>query len=173
VTDVDPPTPLSPTSAVPGTPNSATAEEGGEPGLLRSSAPITAWNLVSRLTGFVRVLAVGAALGTTFLGNTYQSANLASNILFELLAAGVLSSVLVPAFVAHIRTAGRDDADRLAGGVLGMLLAILGPIVLAGMLAGPWIMRGLTITVDDAAVRRAEIDQGALLLWFLLPQVLV
>ncbi len=144
-----------------------------EPGLLRSSAPITVWNLVSRLTGFVRVLAVGAALGTTFLGNTYQSANLASNILFELLAAGVLSSVLVPAFVAHIRTAGRDDADRLAGSVLGMLLAILGPVVLAGMVAGPWIMRGLTITVDDAAVRRAEIDLGAFFLWFFLPQVLL
>src|SRR5205085_2311792 len=45
-------------------------------GLLRSTVGITAGNLVSRLTGFVRVLAVAAALGTTYLGNTYQTANL-------------------------------------------------------------------------------------------------
>jgi putative peptidoglycan lipid II flippase len=176
VTDVDPSDVVSASSPAHSAGNWPKADDAGpdaEPGLLRSSAPITAWNLVSRLTGFVRVLAVGAALGTTFLGNTYQSANLASNILFELLAAGVLSSVLVPAFVAHIRTAGRDDADRLAGNVLGMLLAILGPIVVAGMLAGPWIMRGLTITVDDAAVRHAEVDLGAFFLWFFLPQVLL
>jgi putative peptidoglycan lipid II flippase len=144
-----------------------------EPGLLRSSAPITAWNLVSRLTGFVRVLAVGAALGTTFLGNTYQSANLASNILFELLAAGVLSSVLVPAFVGHVRSAGREDAARLAGNVLGVLLAVLGPVVAVGMVAGPWIMRGLTVTVTDPGVRHAEVDLGAFFLWFFLPQVLL
>ncbi|MDQ1375680.1 MAG: putative peptidoglycan lipid flippase, partial [Actinomycetota bacterium] len=73
-----------------------------EPGLFRSAATISAWNTVSRITGFVRVLAVGAALGTTFVGNTYQSSNLVSNLLFELLAAGLLSAPLVPAFVALI-----------------------------------------------------------------------
>ncbi len=84
---------------------------------------IAAWNLASRLTGFVRVLAVGAALGTTYAGNTYQSANLVSNILFELLAAGVLSSVLVPTFVARFERGGREEASALAGGILGVLLA--------------------------------------------------
>src|SRR4029450_8407026 len=68
--------------------------------LARSTATITAWNTVSRVTGFVRVLAVGPPLGTPVLGNTYQSSNLVSNILFELLAAGLLAAPLVPAFVA-------------------------------------------------------------------------
>ena len=40
-----------------------------------------------------------AVLGTTFLGNAFQSANSLSNVLFELLAAGALSAVLVPTFV--------------------------------------------------------------------------
>ena len=137
--------------------------------LLRASAPIGAWNLVSRLTGFVRVLAVGAAVGTTFLGNTYQSANLVSNLLFELLAAGVLSSVLVPTFVAR----ERDDATRLAGSVLGAVLVVLGPVVVAGMVAAPWVMRLLTITVTDDAVRDEQIRVGAFFLWFFLPQVLL
>ena len=100
----------------------------------------------------VRVLAVGGALGTTFLGNTYQTANLVSNVLFELLAAGMLSSVLVPTFVALVdgdattmRAAGRRAARAC--------VVVLGAIAL-GMLASQWVMRLLTVAVTDPAVRR-------------------
>src|SRR5204863_6351068 len=117
--------------------DSAVAEEG----LLRTTAPITAWNLVSRVTGFVRVIAIGAALGTTFLGNTYQSSNLVSNILFELLAAGLLSSVLVPTFVGLVDDGRRDDAERVAGAVLGVCLVALGVVLVAGIVLRPWVMR--------------------------------
>ena len=51
---------------------------------------------LSRACGFVRVLVIAAALGTTYLGNTFQATNSVSNVLFELLAAGALSAVLVP-----------------------------------------------------------------------------
>ena len=63
--------------------------------------------LVSRVIGFVRVLVVAAVLGTTFLGNAFQSANSVSNVLFELLAAGALSAVLVPAFVKLLEAGDR------------------------------------------------------------------
>src|SRR5207248_6806110 len=108
---------------------SAVTAPVARPGLLRSTATITAWNAVSRATGFVRVLAVGAALGTTFLGNTYQSSNLVSNLLFEVLAAGLLSAPLVPAFVALLDAGRRDDAERLAGNLLGLALAALAVLV--------------------------------------------
>ena len=141
--------------------------------LARSTATITAWNAVSRITGFMRVLAVGAALGTTFLGNTYQSSNLVSNILFELLAAGLLSSVLVPTFVARVAKGEREEAEHLAGALLGLLLAALGVVVLAGAVAGPWLMRALTVAVSNHGVRHAEVRLGAFFLWFFLPQVLL
>ena len=44
---------------------------------------------LSRVTGFVRVVVVAAAMGTTFLANTYQTANTAPNVVFELVAAQV------------------------------------------------------------------------------------
>lgn len=134
---------------------------------------LSMWNLVSRITGFLRVLATGAALGATFLGNTYQSANLVSNILFELLAAGILSSVLVPTFVRHLAGGDRGGASGLAGAVLGLLGLVLGPIVLLGVLAGEPIMRLVTITVDNPALREQEIVLGAFFLWFFLPQILL
>src|SRR5689334_11649693 len=135
-------------------------------GLLRSTVSITAGNVASRVTGFVRVIAIGAALGTTFLGNTYQTSNLVSNILFELLAAGLLSSVLVPTFVRLIDTGHRDDAEHVAGAVLGVCLAVLGAVLLAGLVLRPVIMRLLTIAVSDQEVRRQEIALGSFLLWF-------
>ena len=144
-----------------------------ERGLLREAAPITVWNLVSRVTGLARVLVVGGAVGTTFLGNTYQSANLVSNLLFELVAAGLLSSVLVPTFVSRLRVEGRAGVGDLAGVVLGMLLAVLGPLVLAGMVLAEPLMRLLTVTVHDPAVRDEEVRLGSMMLVLFLPQVLL
>ncbi|MDQ6728505.1 MAG: hypothetical protein M3066_20435 [Actinomycetota bacterium] len=141
----------------------------GAPG---ARSQVTAGNIVARITGLLRVLAVGGALGTTFLGNTYQTANLVSNLLFELLAAGILSSVLVPPFVALLDAGRREDAERLAGAVLGVAVAVLGAVTLVGLAARPWIMRALTVAVQDPAVRTAEVRLGAFLLWLFLPQVL-
>lgn len=145
----------------------------GGGGLGRAALTVSGWNAVSRVTGFVRVLAVGGALGATFLGNTYQSANLVSTLTFELLAAGLLSAPLVPVFV-RLLDGGRDEeAQRLAGSLLGISLAALGALALAMALAGPWLMRLLTAGVDDQRVRAAEVRLGSFLLWFFLPQMLL
>jgi putative peptidoglycan lipid II flippase len=149
-------------------------EEGGDNrGWGRAAAAITAWNVVSRATGFARVVAMAAALGATPLGDTYQSANLVSNILFELLAGGMLSAVLVPAFVQRLDRGDRAGAQRLAGGLLAVAWVGLGAIVLAAMAAAPWVMRLLTLGVDNAAVRDAQVELGRFLLLFFLPQVLL
>jgi putative peptidoglycan lipid II flippase len=140
------------------------------PSLARSTTAIGAWNLVSRITGFGRALAMGAALGATALGDTFQAANLVSNILFELLAGGVLSAVLVPAFVQRIAR-GDGDATQLAGRVLGVACAVLGVITVVGMVASPAIMRALTVGVDDG--RDARVELGAFLLLFVLPQLVL
>jgi len=141
--------------------------------LTRSTLTITAWNSVSRLTGFVRVLAVGAALGTTYLGNTYQSSNLVSNLLFEILASGLLSAPLVPVFVGLLDKGRRDEAEGLAGSLLGLSLVSLGTLVVVCILAGRAIMQLLTLGVDDPSVRDRQVALGAFFLWFFLPQVLL
>lgn len=154
----------------PGDPGEAPADE---PGVLRATAGITAGNVVSRVTGFVRVLAIGAALGATYLGNTYQTSNLVSNVLFELLAAGLLSSVLVPVFVDLIDRGERREAEVLAGTLLTACLAGLGAVTVAGAVGGRWVMRALTVAVEDAEVRRREVELGSFFLWFFLPQLLL
>lgn len=65
----------------------------------RNATIMAVFTAVSRLTGFARLIVVAAVLGTSYLGNTYESANTIPNILFELFAAGVLQSVLIPIMV--------------------------------------------------------------------------
>ena len=141
--------------------------------LARSTATQTVLTGFSRVTGFVRVVVVAAVLGTTFLGNTYQSANTIPNIVFELFAAGAMQAVLVPALVARFDRGDDEGAERLAGSVLGFTALVLGTLAVVGALAAPWVMRILVSGVDDPAVRTEQVRLGAIFLWVFLPQVIV
>src|SRR4029077_16470052 len=110
----------------------------------RAAASMGGVTVVSRLMGFVRVLVIAAVLGTTYLGNTFQASNSVSNILFELLAAGALSAVLVPTFVTLIDRGESGEADRLANGLLGYALVLLGAVTVLGMVCAPLFARLLS-----------------------------
>ena len=138
----------------------------------RAAAGMGAVAAVSRGLGFVRVLVVTAVLGTTSLGDAFQSANSVSNVLFELLAAGALSAVLVPTFVQLLDRDDQPGAERVAGGVLGVALVVLGPIVVIGVVFAPLLARALTIGVASD-VAAAQQDLVTFLLRFFVPQVLL
>jgi putative peptidoglycan lipid II flippase len=152
------------------------SEPAGRPAevhLARSTAAMTALTAVSRLTGFVRIVVVAAVLGTTFLGNTYQSANTVPNLLFELFAAGVLQAVLIPSLVESLDRGDRREAQHVAGSVLGLTATGLAVLATLGMLFAPWIMRGLVSGVADPEIREAQVRLGVFFLWFFLPQVVL
>lgn len=128
---------------------------------------------ISRGFGGIRVLVIAAVLGTTYLGNAFQSANTVSNILFELLAAGALSAVLVPTFVEHLDNDDRLGAEHLAGELLGVTLAILGAVAIIGVLAAPLLAEVLTVAVEDPSIASAQRDLTTFLLWFFVPQVVL
>lgn len=138
----------------------------------RAAVRMGGLTLLSRLTGFARVIVVAAVLGTSYLGNVYQSSNAIPNILFELFAAGALQSVLVPIMVDAVDRHRHADAEHTAGVVLGAMGSVLAAIVAAGMVAAPWIMAVMVSGVDDPAVRDAQVQLGTFLLWFFLPQIL-
>lgn len=142
------------------------------PRTVRAAVGIAVVTAASRLVGFARVLVVAAVLGTTYLGNAFQSANSISNVVFELVAAGALSAVLVPAFVELLEGGHQREAEEVAGGVLGVAVAILGSLALVGVLAAPLLARLLTLGVpDDVATEQRQLV--AFLLVFFLPQVVL
>src|SRR5436190_22336020 len=90
----------------------------------RGSVVVSAWTLVSRVTGLGRVIVIGALLGPTFLANIFVTANTVPNIVYLAVAGTVLSSIVVPAIVRIEATAGRDRAADLLGRLAGFLLLV-------------------------------------------------
>ena len=127
----------------------------------------------SRGIGFARVLAIAAILGTTYLGNTFTSSNYVSNVLFELLAAGALSAVLVPTLVDLLARPDQPQAERLAGSVLGRALIGLGVVTVIGVVAAPWLASLLASGVSDPKIAAQQESLATFLLRFFVPQVLL
>ena len=103
-------------------------------GAARDTMTVAAWTIVSRVTGMVRVIVIGAILGPTFFGNSYQLTNVLPNLVFYgFLAGSLLSSLLVPALDRHIDAGDRDETARVAGGFLGvewLMLLVAGPVAI-------------------------------------------
>lgn len=140
--------------------------------LARGAAVISLITALSRLTGFLRVVAVAAALGTTYVANTYQSANSAPNLVFELVAAGVLTAVFVPAFVSYL-TRQEDEGWRAADALTTVAVVGLGALALLVALLAPWIMRLLLIGVQDVGEKERAVAFGSDLLRLFSPQIVL
>lgn len=91
----------------------------------RGAALMASGTAVSRATGLLRMMVLVAAIGVTGqAADAFSVANKLPNILFMLLAGGVLNAILVPQVVrAYKRDAGQEYVDRLL---------TLGFVVLAG-----------------------------------------
>lgn len=148
------------------------AEVGASGSLSRGAAIITVATAVSRITGFVRVIVVAAAMGTTFLANTYQTANTAPNLIFELAAAGVLTSVFVPTFVEHLMRGRSDEGWHAANAMTSVGLILLVGLALAVALLAAPIMHLLTLGVEDPELRTREVALGARFLRLFAPQII-
>lgn len=145
----------------------------GSRGTGRAAAGMGAATALSRGIGFIRILTIAAVLGTTYLGNAYQSSNAVSNIVFELLAAGALSAVLVPTFTNLFERNDTEEVERLTGALLGVALLALGLVVVAGEILAPQIARLLTSGVADSRIASAQQELSVFLLRFMLPQILL
>jgi putative peptidoglycan lipid II flippase len=150
------------------------ADAGGDDtGVTRAAAGMGVATAASRFIGFARILVIAAVLGTTFLGNAYQSSNAVSNVLFELLAAGALSAVLVPTFVELLDRDDQPEAERLAGRLLGVALVVLGVVTLIGIVAAPLIADLLTTGVSNPKIAEQQRELSTFLLRFTIPQILL
>lgn len=108
-----------------------------EGGLRRGAALMASGTAVSRVLGLVRGMVLVAAVGATGqAADALAVANKLPNVLYMLLAGGVLNAVLVPQVVrAYKRNAGQEYVDRLltfgfaALGVATLLLTAASPLL--------------------------------------------
>ena len=139
----------------------------------RAAAGMGVAAAVSRALGGARVIVVAAVLGTSFLGNTFEASNTLPTVVFELLAAGALSAVLVPSFVELFDRGDDAEAERQAGGLLGIFVVLLGALTVLGMVFAPLLADVLTSAVPDPEVAAQQQALATTLLRFFLPQLVL
>jgi peptidoglycan biosynthesis protein MviN/MurJ (putative lipid II flippase) len=166
---------LAPAESAGGAESLGTASEPDELSRPASAAgdslTVAAWTALSRVTGLVRVAVVGAVLGPTYTGNTYQFTNSLPNLLYYgFLAGGFFSSLLIPALVRHIDAGERRGAERVAGGFLGVTLAAMAAITPLAVILGPLALK-IAALGGPHAVSGAEVRVGRLLILMFIPQM--
>ena len=115
-------------------------------GLLRSSSVMAAGTVLSRVLGFGRNAVLAAAIGTDLLATTFNVANTVPNIIYILIAGGVLNAVFVPQLVRAMQSGdgGRAYTDRLLtlAGLVLLCLTVLAtaaaPLVIWVYTPGSW-----------------------------------
>jgi len=121
-------------------------------GMRRDTALVTICTLFSRVTGFGRVIATAAVLGSGVLGDVYQTANMIPNLLFELVAGGVLQAVLLPAFVTARRAGGDEALSRATRASAGLIVAGLAVVAAVGMALAPVVAHLLLLSEPSAVL---------------------
>jgi putative peptidoglycan lipid II flippase len=145
-----------------------TAPGVGAGAAVGDSMTVAGWTVVSRVTGLARVVAIGAVLGPTFLGNTFQFANVLPNLVYYgLLAGSLFTSLLVPVLVRHVDTHDVLAARRIAGGFLGVALVGLLLLVPLAVVLGPLALQA-TAGGSHAA---GQLAVSTWLIVMLIPQV--
>src|SRR5665647_971948 len=111
----------------------ASAADGG---LGRNAAVMAAGTAVSRVLGVVRSSLLVAVIATnSFPGNSFNLANTLPNVIYMLIAGGVLNAVLVPQVVRAYRSAdGQQYVDRLLTLSGALLLGITAVLTVAAQL---------------------------------------
>lgn len=139
----------------------------------RNSVTVAGWTLVSRITGLVRLAAIGATLGPTYFANTFATTNTLPNTVYSAIAGQALALVIVPAVVRAIARAGVGEAGVLLGRVAGFLLVASGTIallVMVGALGFAWV---LTLGIEDVVSRQQAQHATVVLVLLVAPQIVL
>ena len=139
----------------------------------RDSVTVAGWTLVSRVTGLLRVLTIGAVLGPTYFANVFQAGYVLPNLIYSLIAGQVLAMVVVPGVVRAIASHGVPRAREVLGRLSGVL--VIASAGLAGLLAlaSPVLAWTLTFGIPDDAVRARAHHLAIVIILLVAPQVVL
>jgi putative peptidoglycan lipid II flippase len=123
--------------------DAAVADRRVRRGLGRAAVLIGALTASARLAGFGRTLVFAHTVGNTSLGTAYSTANQVPNIIFDIVAGGALTAVVVPVLAGPAERSAGDPAaaaetSRTASALLTWAVLLLVPLsVLLAVTARP------------------------------------
>jgi putative peptidoglycan lipid II flippase len=138
--------------------------------VLSSSAVMAAGTVVSRLSGFVRGILLAAALGVGLHADVFNIANTVPNMLYILLAGGVVNAVLVPQLVRAMRN-DPDRGDAYTNRIITLAGLFLGVVTVLLVVVAPWLMRLFLDPKFFTPELQDQLDSVIAFARFCLPQV--
>ena len=118
------------------------------PTIARSTAVMSISTTLSRVTGFVRTWAIAYALGVTLFAASYGVANNIPNMIFELVAGGIISSLFIPIFLERWEQDSREDAWRFASSLFNIVTIVLSIIAVLGTVYAEAFVRTQTFRIS-------------------------
>lgn len=110
---------------------------------------MSAATLISRLTGLVRTWAMAFALGNTVVTSAYQVANNMPNVVFDLVAGGLLGAAFIPVYLLEKEKKGGSGGNEFAVNLLNLVIVVLGALTLLSSFFAPQLIATQTFTVGE------------------------
>lgn len=126
-----------------------------QPTVARSTAIMSVSTTLSRVTGFVRTWTIAYALGVTALSSAYSVANNIPNMIFELVAGGVISSLFIPIFLEQWEKRGEEDAWEYASYLFNLTTIVLALVAVFGTVFAEQFVRTQTFRSGSGAAEVA------------------
>lgn len=134
------------------------------PSIARSSMVMAGGTIASRILGVVRQSLIVAAIGAGLTGNAFSVANTLPNVIYMIIAGGVLNSILVPQLVraATNPDGGRDFTDRILT-VTGLGFLVVTIVCTAGA--------GFLVSLYARAMQPDALSLATLFAFLTVPQI--
>lgn len=153
--------PVSATAVIEERPDQSVASDSD---VVRSTGSMAIATLISRITGFLRNLLIGAALGPA-VASAFNVANTLPNLITEIVLGAVLTSLVVPVLVR----AEREDPDKGAAffrRLLTLTVTLLVVVTVVAVIGAPFLTR-LALDPDG----QVNVVQSTSFAFLLLPQI--
>ena len=117
--------------------------------ILKNTTIMTIATLLSRASGLLRTWAMAFALGNTLFTSAYQVANNMPNLIYDLVAGGILGTAFLPIYLLQREKLGREGGDRFASNMLNISLVLLGTLAILATIFAPQVISTQTFTVSS------------------------
>ena len=105
---------------------------------------VAAGIFLSRLTGLIRSRVFSHYFGLdSVAADAFNTAFRIPNFLQNLFGEGVLSASFIPVYAGLVSRGERREADRVAGTIGAILSLVVSMLVVAGVLAAPWLIAAI------------------------------
>ena len=124
-----------PTPPEPEEPQAPTVSTG------RSAQWVAVGILLSRISGLVRENFLARYFGASMYADVFKAALRGPNFLQNLLGEGTLSASFIPVYAELLEKGRKEEAGRVAGAILALLIAVAGLLAIVGIAVAPLFVR--------------------------------